>query len=669
MLFFIFLGVFMEENQSASNAFLGTEKVGQLLKKFAIPCVLSLIIQALYNIVDQIFIGQSGYLPLGNTATGIVYPLTVIALALGLFIGDGTAAVISINQGKNDTSSTHKAVGTGITFGLFAGILLTAISFAFTEPILKFFGASGSGEIILPDAKEYSVFIFSGFVFFILACVINPIIRADGSPKYAMLAMASGAVINIILDPVLLYSAHMGMNGAALATFIGQAATFAMHILYLFKPRNFKLGLQSFIPNFKILFTSLKLGVSSFLTQFSIVVISVLNNNLLVQYFPEAENAIGIFTVAFKVFGIVISIAVGIASGGQPILGYNYGARKYDRVKAAFKLILIWTAVVGIVATILFESCPSVFLEMFGYTRSGCSDAEYALGINAFRIYIGFIFLTCIIKVVSIFFQAIGMPVKAMLIALFRDVIFVVPLACLLPLASKDAFFWSAPISDVLTFATACAMLIKVFRQISSDGCKAETPNETAVLPSRQGVIVTISREHGAGGMEIGKKLAAKMGVPFYDKELTSLVAKESGLDREFVDLIEEKTSVLYSLYLSTEANKTAVAAQDKVLKKIAENGSCVVVGRAADYVLEKYKPYKVFIYAPLEYRKERIMKNYGDGEQTAAANIERADRRRAKFYGNVSGKIWGDKNNYNLLIDSSLGIDKAVEQILIGIG
>lgn len=658
----------MEETAKIQdNKFLGTERVGKLLRMFAIPCVLSLIIQALYNIVDQIFIGQSGYLPLGNTATGIVYPLTVIALAFGLFIGDGTAAMISINQGKNNTENTHKSIGTGLVAGLVAGVALTAVSFIFTEPILQFFGASGNGAAILPDAKEYSVFIFAGFTFFILACVINPIIRADGSPRYAMLAMAVGAIINIILDPVFIYAAHMGMNGAALATFIGQVVSFILHAAYFFKSRSFRLKLSSFIPDFKLLFSSLKLGISSFLTQFSIVIISVVNNNLLVQYFSEAANAIGIFTVAFKVFGIVVSIVVGIASGGQPVLGYNYGAKKYERVKSAFKMILIATAIVGAVATVLFEACPQLLLGVFGYTETGCSPAEFELGINAFRIYIGFIFLTCLVKVTSIFFQAIGMPVKAMMIALMRDVIFVVPLAYLLPLASKEAFYWSAPISDVLTFIISAVMLVAVFRQISVD--KVSSPaSATAVLPSKKGVIITISREHGAGGMEIGKKLAEALGVPFYDKEVTSLVAEESGLSQEYVDKIEKKDSALYSLYLSTEANQTAVKAQENVLKKIAESGSCVIVGRAADHVLRDYNPYKVFIYAPLEYRKERIMHNYGDGGDEAVSNIEKADKRRAKFYESVSGKIWGKRENYNLMVDSSVGADKVVKQILDGV-
>lgn len=645
--------------QMADNKFLGTEKVGKLLRMFAIPCVLSLIIQALYNIVDQIFIGQSGYLPFGNTATGIVYPLTVIVLAFGLFIGDGTAACISINQGKNNTEDTHKSIGTGITVGLVISLILTAISFIFLSPILKFFGATVD---IMPYAKEYSTFILAGFPFFLLACVMNPIIRADGSPRYAMLAMAIGAVTNIILDPIFIYSLKMGMNGAALATFIGQIITFILHAVYFFKSRSFTLKLKSFIPRFRLLGTSLKLGISSFLTQFAIVIISVVNNNILIAYFMDAGNAIGIFTVAFKVFGIVISVAIGIASGGQPILGFNYGAKKYDRVKEAFKKIVLVTAIVGIVATILFEACPEMLLSVFGYSKSSMNPAEYALGMNAFRIYIGFIFFTCLIKAVSIFFQAIGMPVKATIIALLRDVIIVVPLAFLLPLITSDAFYWSAPISDVLTTIIAVILLINLFKQISSDTVAV---TETAKIKnSKAGLIITISREHGAGGREIGQKLAEKLKVPFYDKEIALLTAEESGLASEFIENVEDKTSLLYNLYLSTEANQTAISAQEKVLKKIAEQGSCVIVGRGADHVLSEFNPYNVFVYAPTEFKVKRIMNNYGDDEKLAGENIIKSDKRRAQFYKSVTGKTWAEKSNYNLCIDSSIGIDKTVEII-----
>ena len=647
-----------QQNIVSDNKFLGTERVGKLLCKFAIPCVLSLVIQALYNIVDQLFIGNCATLgDLGNTATGIVYPLTVIALAIGLLIGDGSAACISINQGKNQTKDTHKTIGTALVAGLAIGLLLMGISFGLCDQILTGFGAN---EATFAFAKEYSTWIIAGFPFFILTTLINPIIRADGSPKFAMFSIAIGAVVNIALDPLFIFGFNMGMTGAALATFIAQVVSCLISIGYLFKSKSFKLKLKSFIPNFKLMFSSLKLGVSSFLTQIAIVIITVINNNILISYMPGDPSAIGLLTIAFKVFGIIISVAIGVAAGGQPILGYNYGAKNYDRVKQAFKLIVITTAIVGAVATVFFVACPQLIFKMFGSTVT-------TFGINCFRIYMSLVLITCLIKAVSIFFQAIGMPVKSTLIGLLRDFVFIVPLAILLPLwGGMELFMWSAPISDVLTLAVTTGLLVSLFKQINSKAKEKPEQKQTVVIEkSVKGKIITISREHGAGGREIGQKLAEKLGIPFYDKEIAMIAAEKSGLAEEFINEVEDKTSALYTLYLSTDVNQVAISAQAKALKQIAENGACVVVGRAADHVLKDYDLCKIHIYAPIEYKLKRIMNNYGDNEQQAQNNIEKADKRRAKFYKNVTGKTWGAKENYDLSIDSSIGVEKTVETIV----
>ncbi len=257
----------------------------------------------------------------------------------------------------------------------------------------------------------------------------------------------------------------MGMNGAALATFLGQLITFILSAAYFFKSKNFKLLFKSFIPDFKLLWSSLRLGISSFLTQISIVIISIVTNNILNIYLPDDNAAIGLLTIAFKVFGIVVSIAIGIASGGQPILGYNYGAKKYDRVKQAFKYIMISTFIVGIVSTILFEACPQYILAIFGYSEV----PEF--GMLIFRIYLGFILLTCLTKATSIFFQAIGSPVKSTLIAMFRDLIFLVPLTILLPLLTNTIypFYWAAPISDLLTAIISLVTLILLFKHMKQE--------------------------------------------------------------------------------------------------------------------------------------------------------------------------------------------------------
>lgn len=649
------------------NAFLGTEKVGKLLRMFAIPCILSLVIQSFYNIVDQIFIGNAGYLPLGNTATSIVFPLTIIALAIAMWLGDGTAASISLSQGRNQSQHTPQTIGTSLSVGLLASLVIMTLSFIFVTPILQFFGATGEAALFLPVAKEYAWWIIGGFPFFILASVINPIIRTDGSPRYAMFAMSIGAVINIILDPIMIYAARLGMTGAALATFIGQAVSCLASVAYLFRLKSCRLTWRSLCPDGRQLLTIIKLGVSSFLTQFSIVIISAVNNIVLMRYFvSEVTNAQGILNVVFKIFGICISIVIGIAVGAQPILGYNYGAQKYDRVKQTLRQIILCTLVVGVVATLLFELCPELLLGLFGYSaQSGRTAAEIGFGVNAFRIYLGLIALTCLVKVLSIFFQAIGKPVNAMLLAVLRDVVFIVPLAIILPLINTAAFMWSAPIADVLTTIVAIILLVLCLRQLNRAATPATQPQAAALQPSKPGVIITIAREHGAGGHEIGEKVAKKLGIPFYDKQIALLAAEESGLSSQFISDIADQKSLLYSLYLSTQANQEALNAQAQVLRKIAAQGACVIVGRAADYVLQDCHPYRVFVYASPDFKVARLQQNYGDTPAQAKTNFQKADRRRAQFYQTVTGQKWTDRNNYDLVVDSStIGIDKVVDLI-----
>ena len=461
----------MEETEVQNNEFLMTEKVGRLLVKFSVPCVLSLIIQALYNLVDQIFIGHSAKLgAVGNAATGVVYPLTVIALGIGLWLGDGAAAAMSINQGRNNAQGSSKSVGTAFSVGTLSGVVMTVLVLCLRTPILQAIGGKG---VVLDAAVEYSLFIAIGFPFFILACVLNPIIRADGSPKYAMIAMAAGAVLNIALDPIFIYACGMGMTGAALATFLGQAITFLLHFIYLFRSKTFRVKIKDFISSGKKIGEMLKYGISSFLTQIAIVIISIVNNVLLGIYSASSGYEVmvtqGVITLAFKVFGIVVSIIVGIASGGQPIVGYNYGAGKYDRVKRAYFIILISTVIVGIVATVLFEAYPQMFLYIFGDGGDAVDKEAYRqFTVLTFRIYLGFILLTCVTKASAIFMQSIGKPVQAAIISLCRDVVFLVPPAVLMCVyGGVNLLLWSAPVADILSFILCAALVIRQLQKFS----------------------------------------------------------------------------------------------------------------------------------------------------------------------------------------------------------
>lgn len=429
------------------NHYLAAEPVGKLLVKFSLPCVLSMLVSALYNIVDQIFIGQGvGYL--GNAATNVVYPFTVIALALALLVGDGCAALLSLSLGRGEAEQSHRCVGCGVLLTAGVGVLLMLLGFAFQEPILKLFGVT---EACRGYAVEYMTAITAGIPFYVFASGMNSVIRADGAPGYSMFATVLGAVLNLILDPIAIFALGMGVRGAAIATVIGQAASCAATLLYFRKPKSFRLKRESFRPSGSLCRKIGQLGVSSLITQVSIVIVMAVANNMIVLFGPEsaygADIPLSAVGIVMKVFGIVIAFSVGIAVGGQPIVGFNYGARDYGRVRRAYRLILLANLAVGAVAMLLFELCPQAIVSLFG--NESRLYNEYAC--LCFRIFLGGILLCCIQKASSIFLQSIGRPIKATVLSISRDVVFLAPCAAVLAsLFGVEGMLWAAPIADVL---------------------------------------------------------------------------------------------------------------------------------------------------------------------------------------------------------------------------
>ena len=417
--------------QTNQNRMLGEEKISKLLIKFSIPCILSLLISALYNIVDQIFVGNSELGYLGNAATGIVFPILIIAQAFAWCVGDGSAAYLSICQGKKDTQNAHHCIGTGITITLILSVIMLALCAVWKEPPLRLFGAS---DQTIGMAIEYFAIVLCFFPAFMLMNMMNAVIRADGSPAISMASMSLGAILNIIIDPIFIFVLNWGIAGAAWATVIGQTVSFLVCVLYFFKTKSFRLTRDSFVPHFKIFSNALKLGASSFITQMSIVVISLVCNIMLAKYGALSiygqDIPISVISIETKVFTIVINIIVGIVLGGQPILGYNYGAKKYNRVKETYRTILIATLVVGIVSTLIFEICPQVVINIFG-SGNDMLYLEYAM--RTFRIFLSLVIFTCVIKMSSIFFQAVGKPVMAVIASLTRDIVCFVPLVILIP--------------------------------------------------------------------------------------------------------------------------------------------------------------------------------------------------------------------------------------------
>ena len=655
-------------NQEQSQQFLGMERISKLMLKFSIPCVLSLLVSALYNIVDQIFIGNSELSALGNAATGVVFPIFIIAQAFAWCFGDGCAAYLNICQGKKDTKNATNAIGTGIVVTLISALALMAIFYPLKEQLLRLFGASDNS---IGYAIEYFNLILAFFPIYMLSNMMNAVIRADGSPAWSMASMVAGALTNIILDPVFIFGTKWGMFGAALATVIGQTVSFIITLVYFFRTKTFKLNLKSFIPNFKAFKGALQLGASSFITQMTIVIISLVCNILLAKYGAMSqygvEIPIAIIGIESKVFTVVINLVVGIVLGCQPIISYNMGAKNYGRVKELYKKILLCTAVIGLASTALFELAPRAVVGMFGAPTNLPNPEDYwVFGEKTFRIFLCLVTFTCIIKMTSIFFQAVGKPIRAVIASMIRDIVCFIPLIIIYPavFGGVEAILFAAPTADLLAMIVAMALTIPFFKSLKDTA--TDEKSEVALKPSKKGVIVTIAREHGSSGKQIGRLVAERLGIPFYYKEMTALAAQESGLDREFIsDINVNSPSHLHSLYLSTDVVQQAVQAQDKVIRKIADNGSCVIVGRAADYVLRDYEDaVRIFIYAPEEYKIKRVMEIYGDSYEDAKKNVRRSDDARASYYKNISETTWGDRRNYDLMIDSSIGVDASVDTI-----
>lgn len=449
-----------------ANQFLAKEPVGKLMLKFSIPCILSLLVSALYNIVDQIFIGQGiGYL--GNGATNVVFPITIIALAFGLMIGDGCAANLSICQGKNNQKAAAKCVGNAVAALVVAGVALMLLFYVLKEPILWGFGAT---ENNIAYAREYFDWIVLGIPFFIFANGMNSVIRADGSPKFAMFTILSGCIINVVLDPIAIFVLDFGMAGAAIATILGQFVTAAFAFYYLFHAKSFHFQKRDFFFSVKTLKSVFSLGISSFLTQISIVIIMAVMNNALVHYGAQSKYGedipLTVVGIVMKVFQIVIAIVVGIAAGAQPIVGYNYGAGRNDRVKEIYKKMIAAEICLGIVTTFCFEVFPLQIINIFG-SESGLYS-EFA--VMAFRIYLCTMILCCVQKSTSIFLQALGKPMLSMSLSLLRDFALMIPLILLLAANFGIAgTLYSAPIADGVSMIVVLVFVKYIFKHLSSE--------------------------------------------------------------------------------------------------------------------------------------------------------------------------------------------------------
>lgn len=441
----------------ASNP-LGTERVGKLMVRYAVPSIIAIVINSLYNMVDQIFIGQGvGYL--GNAATNIVLPLMTFLAAVGMLIGDGAASYMSLSLGKGQTEDAASGVGSAVTLTVGASVALLILFELFLEPLCHLFGAT---EGNLPYALEYGGIVILGFPAAMIDAAFGSIIRADGRPKVSMAGLLIGCIANIILDPVFIFIFHWGVKGAALATIIGQFLNAVYFIFCLLRFKTIQLRKAHLVPNWRILKRVLMLGISSFITQVASVFVMAVMNNSLVKYGAMskygADIPLAALGITMKVSQLITGVALGIATGIQPIFGFNYGSGQYDRVKKTYWLALGSCTMILAAAFLVFQFCPQYIINIFGQE----SELYMEFAVKCFRIFLLACFLIGVNAVTGIFFQAIGKPVPAALLSLSRQIIFLIPAMLLFGrLMGVEGVLWAGPFGDTMA-GIASILTIKI---------------------------------------------------------------------------------------------------------------------------------------------------------------------------------------------------------------
>ncbi len=648
---------------------LGYEKIGKLMIKFSIPCIISLLVNSLYNIIDQIFVGW-GVGPNGNGATNIVFPLTMICLAFALMYGDGSSAYLSLKLGEKKKEEASKGVGNGIAvltilaIGLSLGILI------FLPQLLNVFGCT---DILRQYALDYGYIIGVGLPFMMIGTTLNSIIRADGSPRYSMISMVFGAVLNTILDPIFIFILHTGIKGAAVATIISQIVTFVLNILYIKKFKSINLRKKDFKIKFSIVKKVTALGLSSFITQMSIVVVMATENNLLKKYGNDSkfgsETPITVIGIVMKISQILNSIIIGIAAGTQPIFGYNYGAGKFDRVKQTLKRVLAVSLSISTIAFILFQTIPDKLIGLFG---SG--DENYIeFACMAFRTYL----LLCIVNGIQIpsgiFFQAIGKSIISAVLSISRQIVFLVPSMIILSgIYGLNGVLYAGPVADSSAFLLAGGFLLRELKILGKGKYQTQALIDDTSTDNKlsKKTIITISREYGSGGRYIGRLVADILGIKLYDKDLVKKISDETGLSEEYIESNEQKRDILDSLnngyYFGLNNADELFLKESELIKSLASSQSCVIIGRCSDFILKEYdNVVKVFIYSDKESKIKRATEYYGLGKSNAEKEIKRIDKLRANHYKYYTEKEWKDFTNYDLIMNSDkIGVESCANII-----
>lgn len=442
---------------------LATEKVGRLILQFSIPAIISMLVSSLYNIVDQIFIGQ-GVGMLGNAATNVAFPVSIICTATALLLGIGSASNYNLESGAGEQERANSIAGTGLTSLVICGTIIMVVVLLFLNPLLQLFGVT---KDVLPFAQDYLGITAWGIPFLILTTGGNQLIRADRSPTYSMNCMLAGAIINTILDPLFIFVCGWGIQGAAWATVIGQAVSGMMVVVYFLRYRKMELTKELMVPRSEDIKAILSLGMASGINQVAMAVVQITMNNTLRHYGAQsmygANIPLACVGVISKVNMVFMSICIGISQGCQPIWGFNYGAKNYDRVRLTYRKAFQAALVVGIVFFICFQLFPRNIVSIFG---SG-SDVYFHFAERYFRIFMLMTFINGIQPMSGGFFTSIGKAKLGIMVSLTRQVLFLLPLVLLFPLFfGIDGVMYAGPIADGAAAVVAIAFAMKEHKKM-----------------------------------------------------------------------------------------------------------------------------------------------------------------------------------------------------------
>ena len=648
---------------------LGKEKIGKLLLAFSVPCIISMIINSIYNIVDQIFIGK-GVGIIGNAATNVIFPIVIICNALAGLVGNGAAANLSLRLGEGKKDEAKKSIGSSITL-LFIISILVVIIFELLLPNLVY--AFGCTKNVYSSAMTYGRIIVFGSFFMIIYSGLSQIIRADGSPKYSMVCLLVGAILNIILDPIFIFTFNMGVAGGAIATVIGQIVSFVIAIFYIPKIKSVKLSKEDFKIG-KCTLKTLSLGLSSFITQMTVLALFVVMNNIMNKYaltskFGE-DIPLSVYGVISKINSLYVSLILGLAIGAQPIIGFNYGAGNYKRVKETLRKVMITGFIIGII----FNLCIYIFPEKIVSIFINKSSDDYKLFMEFAIAFCKIFLLVCALNLFemcsSIIIQSLGNVKKATMVSFARQIILFIPLALILcQFYGLYGALYAGPIADTICFIFVIFVFTSEYKKItklenmtSKNEIIYNNENLKPVLNKR--VVVAISREYGSGGRYVGEIISKKLGIKFYDKAFISEVNKETGLSEEFIKENEQKRRVLGSFEYNND-DKLFIA-EEKVIKNISKE-SCVIVGRCAPYVLKDNKDtVKIFLYSSEEDKIKRAIKYYNIPKNKAKKEIEKINKMRDKHYSYYTGSSLYNPSNYDLMINvDSLGVEGTADYII----